>query len=131
MLKYIKTLHSHTVAETLRCPARSDTYYKKGTICQFDMSGRLDNANEPNRAKYLVLESRVPDEGIDFIDCIRLLPGMMLTATADFDTSSIPVGSFCGFATDSDDRVSCVSEYGDDAEIIGIDGKIATIIINK
>lgn len=130
MIKYIKTLHSHTVAETTRCRARSDTHYEKGSICQFDLGGQLDNANESDRAKYLVLEDKVPNDGKLYVDCIRLLPGMMLTATIDFDTSSMPIGSFCGFATDSDDRVSYVSEFGDDAEIIGIDGKIATIIIN-
>mgnify|MGYP003300309596 CR=1 FL=1 len=130
MLKYIKTLHSHTVAETTRCRARSDTYYKKGSLCQFDLSGQLDNSNESERARYLVLEDKVPDDGKFYVDCIRLLPGMMLTATANFDTSSVQVGALCGFDTDTDEKVSFAVEYGNEAEIVGIDGKTLTIIIN-
>ena len=129
MIKYIKTIHSHTVAETSLRKVYSETNIEAGTICQLS-NGYLVHSAANGKPYYLVIEDKNPDDKKMSVDCIRLLPGMVLMATFDPDSVSLSVGSLCGFDCDINEHYTTLSSTGTCAEVIGIDGTNATIIIN-
>ena len=128
MFKYIKTIHSHTVAETCRFPVSLQTTIPKGTLCQF-VAGKLENSNG-TKPRYLVLEDKTETDGKKYVDCIRILPGMMLVGTPDFDTTTAKIGDLCSFATDMNERCTMITSGGTAAEIVDISDGLLTIIIN-
>ena len=129
MFKYIKTIHSHTVAETSRHSVYPDMDIPKGTICQLS-NGYLCHQSVANKALYLVIEEKKYNDGKSALDCIRLLPGMMLIGTSEFDAANATIGENCSFTTDSNEHFTLLTETGNTAEIVGTDGKYVTIIIN-
>ena len=129
MFKYIKTIHSHTVAETSRHTVMNHLDIPKGTICQIS-NGYLVHENLPSKAYYLVVEDKKSEDGKRALDCIRLLPGMMLVGNSEFDPASATIGSNCSFTTDSNEQITMLTTGGTTAEIVGTDGQLVTIIIN-
>jgi hypothetical protein len=129
MFKYIKTIHSHTVAETTKRPVYDDIYFPMGAICQLS-DGYLNQSHEDGKPSYLTIEEKKFNDGKTSIDCIRLLPGMMLMVTYTPETTPIGVGDMCSFTTDSEDFVTTIASIGKDAEVVSTDGDTAIIIVN-
>ena len=129
MFKYIKTIHSHTVAETSRHSVYTDMEITKGTICQIS-GGYLQHTCNAGKALYLVIEDKKSDDGKTSVDCIRLLPGMMLIGTSEFDAANATVGDNCTFTTDSNEHYTMLANGGSLAEIVATDGQHVTFIIN-
>lgn len=129
MFKYIKTIHSHTVAETSRIPINNNIEVFKGTLCQIS-NGKLYHTAATDKALYLVIEEKKAEDGKLALDCIRLLPGMMLMATFDPESVSLTVGSNCGYTTDMNEHYTTLIGTGTFAEVVDIEGNVATIIIN-
>lgn len=129
MFKYIKTIHSHTVAETSRRAVDPSMTIPSGTICQIN-DGLLTHACDPGKAYYLVIEEKKCDDGKRELDCIRLLPGMMLIGTSEFDAASAMIGENCSFTTDNYDQYTLLADGGSIAEIVETDGQHVTFIIH-
>ena len=127
MFKYIKTIHSHTVAETCKHDVYTNENISKGTLCQLT-NGYLVHTADASKPFYLILEDKKDDDGKSTLDCIRLCPGMMLVGTAGFDPSSAGVGTLCGVTSDVYDHYTQISGEGTYFEIVEIDGDNLTVI---
>lgn len=129
MFKYIKTIHSHTTAEISRHTVQNHMDIPTGTLCQIS-NGYLIHVESATKPYYLVVEKKLSEDGKRALDCIRLLPGMVLTVTFDPEESSFSAGVLCSFTTDSNEHCTTITTGGTTAEVVDVDGNIATIIIN-
>ena len=130
MICYVKTIHSHTIAEIFKRNVQLEASIAAGSICQLEY-GYLTNKLDSTLPKYLVIEDKKSDDGKKQLDCIRLVPGMVLKGTHDIDPESVRVGVSCTFTTDLDDRFTVITTGGNDAELLDIDAQTVTILINK
>lgn len=129
MISYVKTIHSHTIAEVVKRNVSLDMNISAGTICQLEY-GYLTHKCDSGLPKYLVIENKTSTDKKTQIDCIRLVPGMILKGNYDFDRETSRVGILCTFSTDLDDHFVTITSGGKDAELIDIDEQTATILIN-
>ena len=130
MICYVKTIHSHTIAEIFKRKVIDTSSIKAGSICQLN-NGYLTNKRESDCPNYLVIEDKIPTDGKTYVDCIRLVPGMILKGTYDFNPTDVKIGQLCSFCPEFDEQIDTITTGGEDAELLDINGNIATILINK
>lgn len=129
MICYVKTIHSHTVAEIFKKPVVVTATLPIGSICQLK-NGYLVAMYDTSLPKYLIIESKKPTDGKKSLDCIRLIPGMVLKSTHDFGNATIYEGALCSFDIDSELNYDHIVLGGTDAELLSLDGDVATIVTN-
>ncbi len=129
MISYIKTIHSHTTAEIFKKSVFSNASIKAGTVCQL-INGYLAHQNNSTLPRYLVIEEKTPTDNKAYVDCIRLVPGMILKGNHDFGSTTVNEGTLCSFGADYDETYTYISLSGSDAEVLKVEGDIATILIN-
>ena len=93
MFKYLKTVGAHSGApEIERMPAEASAVIPKFCLCEMD-NGYLSHTYTEKKHKFLILEEKKENDGKTHIDCIRLLPGMILECDFIGNTDSIKIGS--------------------------------------
>ena len=129
MISYVKTIHSHTTAEIFKKSVFPEENIKAGTVCQL-VNGYLAHQSDSSLPRYLVIEKKTSTDNKSYVDCIRLVPGMILKGNYDFGGKTVKEGELCSFGADYDEHYTNIISGGTDAEVLGVDGDILTILIN-
>ena len=120
MFKYLKTIGAHSgAAEIERMPVEASAIIPKNCLCEMNM-GYLSNTYNEHKTKFVTLEDKSENDGKNYIDCIRALPGMIFECDFIGSIENVGIGSLINAGNEPDNYYDHCEDGSGDIEIVDI-----------